>query len=105
MSASAAALPAEAYEERKRFLDELKGLSKEEMEDIYRLLRESKAEYVENSNGVFFDVCKLSVDTFESLKKYLEFCRKNRAEFAEREEAERKAEEALGTWSAVTRRN
>jgi hypothetical protein len=95
MSASAASLTAEQYEERKRFLDEIKTLAKGEQEELYRILKGSRAEFSENSNGVFFDVSKLPAEIFEQMQKFLEFCRKNRAEFAVREEEERKAQEAL----------
>lgn len=101
MSASAASLTPEEYDQRKKFMEELKSLVKGEQEDIYRILKESRAEYSENSNGVFFDICKLPAETFEAMLKYMEFCRKNRAEFAAREEEERKAQEALHLGSAL----
>jgi hypothetical protein len=95
MSASAAVLTSEEYEERKRFLEELKTLVKNEQEEIYRILKNSRAECSENSNGVFFDVCKLPAETFDAMKKIMAFCRKNREEFATREEESRRAQEAL----------
>lgn len=95
MSASAAAISAEEYEERRTLLADIKMLVKGEQEEIYRILKNSKAEYSENSNGVFFDVCKLPAETFGAMKKFMEFCKKNRDEFAQREEEEKKAQEAL----------
>lgn len=73
------------YEMRRTFLEELKGLTKAEQEKILEILRETKAEFSENSNGVFFDVAKLSAQTFEALEKYMEFCRCVRKDQAERE--------------------
>jgi hypothetical protein len=96
MSASASALSTQEYEERKHFLDELKGLSKGEQEEVYRILHQARAEYSENSNGIFFDVCKLPAEVFGQLQKFMKFCRKNRDDFAAREEEERKAQEAIG---------
>ncbi len=96
MSASAANLTTAEYDERKKLLDEIRTLSKSELEEIYRILKTSKAEFSENSNGVFFDLCKLPADVFEEIKKFIEFCNKTRDEFASREEEERKAQEALG---------
>jgi hypothetical protein len=52
-------MEAQEYEERKLLLEELKRLVKSEQEAIFRLLKSEKAEYSENSNGIFFDVCKL----------------------------------------------
>jgi hypothetical protein len=95
MSASAATLSAEEYEVRKMFLEELKQLVKGEQEEIYRILSRHKSEFSENSNGVFFDICKLPAAAFQEMQKFMEFCRKNRQDFAAREEEERRAQEAL----------
>jgi hypothetical protein len=76
-------------------LEEIPTLSKPELEEIYKILKNSKAEYSENSNGVFFDICKLPAEVFAEIQKFMEFCRKTRDDFALREEDERKAQEAL----------
>ena len=96
MSATAAILTVEEYDERKKMLDDIRTLSKTELEEIYRILKNSKAEYSENSNGVFFDLCKLPAEVFVEIKKFMDFCRKTRDDFATREEEERRAQEALG---------
>jgi len=95
MSASAASLTAEEYEQRKQFSEEIRHLTKTEMEEIYRTLKESKAEYSENSNGVFFDVSKLPADIFLQLQKLIIFCKANREEFIAREEEYKRAQEAI----------
>jgi ribonuclease HII len=95
MSASAAALSAEEYDKRKLFLEDLKTLSKEEHKELFRILKQAKTEYTENSNGIFFDVSKVSSETFTALQQFMTFCLKNRQEFASREEEERTAQEAL----------
>ncbi len=95
MSQSAAALTNEEYEERKRVLVELKLLTKYEQGEIFKRLKVHSAEFSENSNGVFFDLCKLPAEAFDDMKRYVEFCRKNREEFAQREEDERKAHAAI----------
>ncbi len=73
------------YEARRKFLEEIKGLTKAEQEKILQILRETGAEFSENSNGVFFDVAKLSPETFQALEKYMEFCRCVRRDQAARE--------------------
>ena len=73
-------MEAQEYEERKLLLEELKRLVKSEQEAIFRLLKSEKAEYSENSNGIFFDVCKLPTPVFK---------------FTQREEEERKAQEVI----------
>ena len=66
-------LQKEEYERRKLFLEELKTLSKEQYEDIFRILKRNNVEYSENSNGIFFDVLLLSDDIFKQLEQYIEF--------------------------------
>ena len=78
-------------------LEHLKTLSKHEMEQIYAILKTTSAEFSENSNGVFFDLCKLPAEAVKQIAEYIGFCSKVREEFAQREEDERKAHEALQT--------
>ncbi len=85
----------EEYDERKRFLEDLKKLIKEEQENIYRILKQSNEDFSENSNGIFFDLTKVKLNTFQKMKSYMEFCTKNRENFVIREEEERKAQQIL----------
>jgi len=85
------------YEERKKLLEDMKRLVKSEQEAIFRILKAEKAEYSENSNGIFFDISKLSTPLFMKMKEYMEFCRKNRDDFTQREEEERKAQELINS--------
>ena len=95
MSASAATLTSDEYDQRKLFADEVKLLTKNEMEEIYRILKAANSEFSENSNGVFFDVSKLPAETFAQLQKFMVFCKNNREEFNQREEEYRNAQDAL----------
>ncbi len=81
MSATAANLTNEEYEERKVFLEELKKLVIVEQEEIFRILKKNKCEYSENSNGVFFDVSRVSNEVFQEMKSFLSFCQANRKNF------------------------
>lgn len=81
MSATAANLTNEQYEERKVFLEELKKLVMVEQEEIFRILKKNKCEYSENSNGVFFDVSRVSNEVFQEMKTFLSFCQANRKNF------------------------
>ena len=85
----------EEYEIRRRFLEDLKLLTKTEHEKIFELLKVDMSDYSENSNGIFFDISKVSQDTFAKLQTYMEFCRTIRKEQAERDEEERKAQDLL----------
>lgn len=83
------------YEERKRFLDEIKRLVKSEQEALFRILKGEKADFSENSNGVFFDVSKLPKDVFRKLKEYMEFVKVNHSDLEFREEEQKKAQEMI----------
>lgn len=85
MSASAANLTNEEYEERKVFLEELKKLVISEQEEIFRLLKRGGCEFSQNTNGIFFDVSKVPADIFQQMKKFLIFCQENRKNFEERD--------------------
>ncbi len=95
MSANAAVLSTEDYEKRRIFLTTIKVLTKVEQEELYRILKESSAEYSENSNGIFFDVCKLPAHIFERMNQYVEFCKKEQDAEKDREEHHRRAHQAL----------
>jgi hypothetical protein len=95
MSAAASTLSNKEYDERRKMLDYIRILSKSELEEIYKILKNAKAEFSENSNGVFFDLCKLPAEVFAEIQKFMQFCNKMRDEFALREEEERKAQQAL----------
>lgn len=85
----------EEYDARKHFLDDLKTLSKTESVKIFEVLKRNNVEYSENSNGVFFDLVKISKETFQDLLVYMEFCRTVRAEQVSRDNDERVAQDLL----------
>jgi hypothetical protein len=72
------------YEDRKKIFEYIKLLVKPEQEEIFRIIRKSKENYTENSNGIFFDLVTISDDCFNKIKEYLDFCLKTRQEDAER---------------------
>ena len=90
-----ATLTNEDYEARRRFLDELKSLSSLQHKRMFELVKQQGIEYSENSNGVFFDITKLSNEAFTALKAYIEYCRTVQEEEVVREEEERKAQNRL----------
>lgn len=90
-----ATLTNEEYEARRRFLDELKSLSKLQHQRMFELVKQQGIEYSENSNGVFFDISKLSKEAFTALQTYIEYCRTVQEEEVAREEEERKAQNWL----------
>ncbi len=75
---------ASSYEERKRVFESIKVLVKTEQEEVFRIIRKTKENYTENSNGIFFDLAAISDESFNQIKEYLHFCLKNRQEDADR---------------------
>lgn len=74
----------ENYDQRKQFFDNLKTLVKSEYEQIFRILKNHKQEYTENSNGIFFDCCLLSDNCFAEMQNYMEFCLQTRRDDRDR---------------------
>ncbi len=79
------------YEERKRFLEFLPRLTKPQYEQMFRILKIGNGEFTENSNGIFFDIAKLTDDCFVSMNEYMKYCMIQKAE----EEARAKELEEL----------
>lgn len=63
------------YEKRKQLLDDIKLLSKDQYEEIFRIIKRNNVEYSENSNGIFFDLNILSDDIMNKLFSFLEYCK------------------------------
>jgi hypothetical protein len=78
-------LPPEEYERRRRFLEGLRSLTKAEHIEIIRILQKHEAEFSENNNGVFFNVCALPQPVFDALELFLSFTQKNRQNLEDRE--------------------
>ena len=83
------------YDSRKKFLSDLKGLSKTESAKMFEIIKRHKMEYSENSNGIFFDIMKLSKEAFEEVQTYMELCRTVQTEQNIRDENERLAQDML----------
>jgi hypothetical protein len=72
------------HDERKQIFDTIKALAKPEQEAIFRIIRKTKENYTENSNGIFFDLSTISDEALLQIKEYLHFCLKTRQEHEER---------------------
>lgn len=85
MPAPGPLLPQEEYERRRRFLEGLRTLTKAEHIEIVRILQKYEAEFSENNNGIFFNVCSLDQAVFDALELFLYFTQKNRKNLEDRE--------------------
>ncbi len=68
------------YEKRKQVLDDIKnqGLTKEEYEELFRIIKRNEIEYSENSNGIFFDLNIIPDTVIEKIISFLQFCKEQR---------------------------
>lgn len=73
-----------SYEDRKVMFENIKILDKPEQEEIFRIIRKTKENYTENSNGIFFDLNSISDESFGLIKEYINFCLKTRQEHESR---------------------
>ena len=73
-------LEMENYKEHKVLFENIQILDKPEQEEIFRIIRKTKENYTENSNGIFFDLSTISDETFNLIKEYINFCLKTRHE-------------------------
>ena len=85
----------EDYDIRKDFLEDLKLLNKTEQEEIFRIVKSSNTQYSENSNGIFFDISKITPIIFIEMQQFMEFCKKNRKNFESRAIEEKKAQDVI----------
>ena len=61
--------------EHQILFENIKILDKPEQEEIFRIIRKTKENYTENSNGIFFDL-----SAFNAIKEYINFCLRTRQE-------------------------
>lgn len=77
---SAPTLSKQDYEYRKQLVDELKTLTKEEYEEVFRIIKRAGVAYSENSNGVHFDLSSVTGECVDQITKFLELCKTQREE-------------------------
>jgi hypothetical protein len=68
-------LTREEYEQRKKFIADLKTLAKSEKEQIFRILKTYNCDFSENSNGVFFDVATVPSNVLTKMVEFVQFCK------------------------------
>ena len=68
------------YDQRKKLAEELKVLSKDQYEEVYRIIKRTGAPYSENSNGIFFDLNVIADDIVLQLADFIHLVRLQEAE-------------------------
>ena len=61
-------------DKRRTIHDSLKHLVKSEYEQIFRILKKHNGQYMENSNGIFFDIMTLSEEALDDMLHFIEYC-------------------------------
>ena len=74
------AQPVVSYDRRKKLAEDLKNLTKDQYEEIYRIIKRAGISYSENSNGVFFDLNIVDDAVAESLIHFMELVGMQQAE-------------------------
>jgi hypothetical protein len=73
------------YEQKKIFADELKDLTQDQYEEIFRIIKRAGIPYSENNNGIFFDLCSVDSETYNKLIHYMDFVRSQKEYEKQRE--------------------
>lgn len=61
-------------------------LEKEELFEIFNIIKLDDEKYTENKNGVFVNMSKLKFSTLNKLKNFLEFCKDNKQNLKDNQE-------------------
>lgn len=69
-----------SYDQRKKLAEDLKNLTKDQYEEIYRIIKRAGISYSENSNGVFFDLNVVNDAVAESLIHFMKLVAMQQAE-------------------------
>lgn len=73
-------MPPPTLEQKKQFLEDLKGLTQEQYIEVFRIVKNEGVKYTENSNGIFFDLNTTDDAPFEKMLKFMDLCKAQRDE-------------------------
>jgi hypothetical protein len=73
-----------SYEQKKILAEELKELTKDQYEEIYRIIKRAGTPYSENSNGIFFDLASVDASVASQLIEYMNLVKAQRNEEKQR---------------------
>jgi hypothetical protein len=73
------------FERRKKIFEEIKLCNRNELQELYRIMKIQGEEISENRGGMRFDLNHVTTDTLNKIETWLQFCQKNRRTFESRE--------------------
>lgn len=69
----------------KKLVNDIRHLSQVEVEEIFKIIHESKCGYTRNNNGIFVNLAWLDHDIIDRVEKYVCFCTKSQTELTKYE--------------------
>ncbi len=72
------------YDRRRSFIETIKGMTRSEHIEVARILRKHGVTISENRSGMFFDMAKLTQETFDALLQFHAFVLQNNQELDKR---------------------
>ena len=69
-----------SYEKRKILAEEIKELSQDQFQEVFRIIKKAAVSYTENSNGIFFDLSKMDDSVVQHIADYMGLVKTQRAE-------------------------
>lgn len=70
----------------KELRNSISKLEKEELYEIFKIIRLDNEKYTENKNGIFINMSKLKTDTLHKFKHFVSFCQENKQSFLDNKE-------------------
>lgn len=64
----------------KKLVADISVLSQVEVEEIFKIVHDSKCDYTKNNNGIFVNLAWLPNDILERLERYVRFCNESKKE-------------------------
>ncbi len=93
------------YYKKKRLIDAVKGLTKEEHIEIFKIFQNHQEHYSENNNGIFINLNTIRESIIDEILKYIEYMNVKKSELINEEMKKDTTKQLLGDCSKVVVNN
>jgi predicted RNA-binding protein len=93
------------YYKKKRLIDMVKGLSKEEHIEVFKVFRDHHENYSENNNGIFINLNTIRESVIDEILKYIEYMNVKKSDLIQEEMKKDTTKQLLGDCSKVVVNN
>jgi hypothetical protein len=69
--------------DKKRLCERINTLSKTEHDEIFKIIHTSSYPYTQNNNGVFMDFSHITIEDYQSINSFVDFCFDNKTSLDE----------------------